>query len=560
MDVNMDVKMEHVELLRNPLLNKGTAFSNEERTKFKLHGLLPPHIGTLEEQIERRWEGLQRFSNPLDKYVFLRELQDTNEVLFLAVICKYIEDLMPIVYTPTVGEGCLKFSHLYRKPRGMNLILPLKDRLPEILSSHEFDGVEIIVVTDGERILGLGDLGANGMGIPVGKLALYAAGGGFHPRACLPMLLDVGTDNQELLADPLYIGWKHHRVRGQIYDDFVDTFVKCVKARWPNVLLQWEDFHKDNARRFLLKYRDTICSFNDDIQGTAAVATGALIAAATHAYGGKLSNMRFCIMGAGSAGCGIADMLTSIMKREEGYDPAKHYFTMLNSKGLMTELSHDLHDFQMPYITKAEERQGWADIKDPEHIPLIDVVRNHKPTTLIGVSTMPGVFTEEIIRCMASYCEHPVVFPLSNPSKVSEAKPVDIMKWTNWRALISTGSPFGLVDYNARGTVKIPVAQSNNVYVFPGIGLGVTATGSTRVTDEMLESAAITLSKMSPLVLDGMGPLLPPMRDLANVSKTIALEVAKVARDQGVCAHMTDQDLSDKIKEKFWEPHYPTYC
>eukprot|EP01057_Protomagalhaensia_wolfi_P006041 Protomagalhaensia_wolfi_Nauph_80__6040@NODE_838_length_1957_cov_299_444734_g630_i0_p1_GENE_NODE_838_length_1957_cov_299_444734_g630_i0NODE_838_length_1957_cov_299_444734_g630_i0_p1_ORF_typecomplete_len558_score132_01Malic_M/PF03949_15/8_3e75malic/PF00390_19/6_8e74NDUF_B12/PF08122_12/0_43_NODE_838_length_1957_cov_299_444734_g630_i01421815 len=550
----------HVMLLRDPLFNKGTAFTEKERDKFKLHGLLPPHVGTLEEQIERRWEGLERFTNPLDKYVFLRELQDTNEVLFLALVCRYIQELMPIVYTPTVGEGCLKFSHLYRKPRGLSLSIPLMSRIPEILSSSMFDQVEIIVVTDGERILGLGDLGANGMGIPVGKLALYAAGGGFQPRACLPVLLDVGTDNQELLNDPLYIGWKHKRVRGSDYDRMIDAFVQAAKARWPSLLLQWEDFHKDNATRLLNQYRNKICSFNDDIQGTAAVATGAIIAASKKITDGKLSKLRYCILGAGSAGCGIADMLRSVMSKETEYDPNAYYFAMLNSKGLLTENSVGLQSFQMPYILPHDAYADWSDIEDPMHISLLEVVKNFKPSVLIGVSTIPGAFTEEIVRTMASYCEHPIIFPLSNPSKVTEAKPQDLMRWTNYTALVSTGSPFGLADANKRGTIKIPVAQANNVYIFPGMGLGVTAVGATRVTDEMLESAAITLAALSPLVLDGMGPLLPPMGELAEVSKKIAVEVAKTARDQGVCPAFTDDEIIAKIRAKFWEPKYPNYC
>eukprot|EP01055_Gregarina_sp_Pseudo9_P005277 Gregarina_sp_Pseudo_9__5276@NODE_605_length_2500_cov_26_380333_g571_i0_p1_GENE_NODE_605_length_2500_cov_26_380333_g571_i0NODE_605_length_2500_cov_26_380333_g571_i0_p1_ORF_typecomplete_len558_score113_31Malic_M/PF03949_15/1_6e75malic/PF00390_19/2_1e74_NODE_605_length_2500_cov_26_380333_g571_i07672440 len=545
-------------LLRHPLLNKGTAFTEKERDAFKLHGLLPPHVGTLEEQIERRWEGIQRFKEPLDRYTFLRELQDNNEVLFLAFVCKYIEEIMPIVYTPTVGEGCLRFSHLFRKPRGLSLSCPLMHRIPEMLQEHAFDDVEVIVVTDGERILGLGDLGANGMGIPVGKLALYAAGGGFHPRACLPVLLDVGTDNEELLADPLYIGWRHRRVRGAQYDAFVDLFVRAVKERWPSVLLQWEDFHKDNASRLLSRYRNEICSFNDDIQGTAAVATAALISASKIASGGKLTNLRFCILGAGSAGCGVADMLHSLMRKEDGYDPATHYFTMLNSKGLLTEKSVGLQNFQIAYVTPESEYHNW-EVTDPEHITLLEVVRNFKPSVLIGVSTIPGAFTEEIVRLMASYCDRPIIFPLSNPSKMSEAKPQDLMHWTDYRALLSTGSPFGLVDINPLGTVKVPVAQSNNVYVFPGIGLGVTAVGATRVSDEMLEAAALELSKLSPLVRDGMGPLLPPLRQLTQVSRFVALAVACKARDQGLCPSLTDEEVKAAIKAKYWEPKYELF-
>eukprot|EP01054_Gregarina_sp_Poly1_P001699 Gregarina_sp_Poly_1__1698@NODE_1436_length_4151_cov_492_672625_g952_i0_p1_GENE_NODE_1436_length_4151_cov_492_672625_g952_i0NODE_1436_length_4151_cov_492_672625_g952_i0_p1_ORF_typecomplete_len555_score72_71Malic_M/PF03949_15/2_7e74malic/PF00390_19/6_1e73malic/PF00390_19/4_7e03_NODE_1436_length_4151_cov_492_672625_g952_i023243988 len=554
----MPSQLEGVALLRDPLFNKGTAFNELERNKFKLHGLLPPHIGTLEEQIARRWECIQKFDNPLNKYMFLRELQDSSETLFLALVCKYIEELMPIVYTPTVGEGCLKFSHLYRRPRGLSLSFPLMQRIPELLQEHSFDDVEVIVVTDGERILGLGDLGAGGMGIPIGKLALYAAGGGFHPRACLPMLLDVGTDNTELLNDSLYIGWKHPRVRGAQYDLMIDQFVKAVKGRWPNVLLQWEDFHKNNANRILQKYRTEICSFNDDIQGTAVVAAGALTAAAKLAAGGKLCSLRYCFLGAGSAACGIADLLHSLMRKEADYDPNTRYFVLLNSKGLLTTESANIQDFQKAYQAPKRLYENWV-VQNPNEITLMDVVQNFKPTALIGVSAVANAFTEEIVRFMASYCDHPVIFPLSNPIMKAEAHPQDLMRWTNYKALISTGSPFGLIDIDENGT-RGAVAQANNVYVFPGIGLGVTAVHAKMVTDEMLESAALALAAVAPAIVNGSGPLLPPLSDLRSVSKQIGAAVARKARDQGLCPKLTDEEITQVINNKFWEPKYEEYA
>lgn len=555
----MKVSKSGLDLIRDPLLNKGTAFTEEERDVYKLHGLLPPHIGTLEEQIARRWECLQQLTEPLQKYIFLRELQDANETLFLALMCKYTEELMPIVYTPTVGEGCIKFSHIYRKPRGLVLSYPLRHRMADILNNSVFDEVEVIVVTDGERILGLGDLGAGGMGIPIGKLALYAAGGGFRPQACLPIVLDVGTDNVDLLNDPLYIGWRNPRIRGAQYDEMIDLFVNAVKARWPRVLLQWEDFHKDNASRILEHYRTQICSFNDDIQGTAVVALGALIAAARIAVpGGKLSNLRFCFLGAGSAACGIADLLRAYMQENGDYDPKTHYFTILNSKGLVTDTTKGIQSFQQPFVTSRAICDQWA-VQDPERISLLEVVKNYKPTALIGVSTVPKAFTEEIVREMASYCDRPIIFPLSNPSKKAEAHPQDLMRWTNYKALIATGSPFGFVDADENGSKQIQVAQANNVYVFPGIGLGATAVQAFQVSDKMLLAASHALADYAASSGQNTGALLPPLKDLRKISKVIANAVARTARDEGFCNKMTDDEIANAVSNHFWEPRFESY-
>lgn len=556
---NMQQSKTGLDLIRDPLLNKGTAFTEAEREAYKLHGLLPPHIGTLEEQIERRWEMLQQLQDPLQKYIFLRELQDASETLFLALMCRYTEELMPIVYTPTVGEGCIKFSHIYRKPRGLVLSYPLRHRIDEILSNSTFDEVEVIVVTDGERILGLGDLGAGGMGIPIGKLALYAAGGGFRPQACLPIVLDVGTDNVDLLNDPLYIGWRNPRIRGEQYDEMVELFVKAVKSRWPGVLLQWEDFHKDNASRILERYRSQICSFNDDIQGTAVVTLGALIAAARLAVpGGKLSSLRFCFLGAGSAACGIADLLRAYMEEEGDYDPKTHYFTILNSKGLVTDTTKGIQSFQQPFVTPRAICDKW-NVQDPERINLLEVVKNFKPTALIGVSTVPKAFTEEIVREMASYCERPIIFPLSNPSKKAEAHPQDIMTWTDYKALIATGSPFGTVKADEKGEKLSRVAQANNVYVFPGIGLGATAVQASQVSDRMLLAAAHALAGYAASAGLEHDALLPHLKDLRKISKVIANAVARKARDEGFCKKMTDAEIAATIMDHFWEPRFESY-
>jgi malate dehydrogenase (oxaloacetate-decarboxylating) len=381
-------------LLADPLLNKGTAFTEAERDAFGLHGLLPPTIGMLDEQVSRRLQALRNLSTDLERYAFLRDLQDTNETLFFALLVQNIEELLPIVYTPTVGAGCQEFSRLFRKPRGLFLSIPHKDRIDQILANPRFDGVEAIVVTDGERILGLGDQGANGMGIPIGKLALYTACGGLHPATTLPVVLDVGTDNQDCLADPLYIGWRHERVRGQDYDDFVEAFVSAVGRRWPHVLLQWDDFAKNNATRMLERYRNRIVTFNDDIQGTASVATGTLLSA-INVTGMPLSEQRIAVMGAGSAGCGIASLILQAMV-EGGLaeDEATRRFFMVDRDGLLVDGMTGIEPFQRPFLQKKAAIEGWV-LDHPDKIALLDVVRHAKPTVLIGVSGQAGAFSPD---------------------------------------------------------------------------------------------------------------------------------------------------------------------
>ena len=387
-------------LLADPLLNKGTAFTDEERTEFELHGLLPPTVAPLEQQVSRRLATLRGFATELERFAFLRDLQDTNETLFHTLLAQNIEELLPIVYTPTVGAGCQNYSRLFRRPRGLFLSIPHRKRLKQILANPQFDQTEVIVVTDGERILGLGDQGAGGMGIPIGKLALYTACGGIAPNTCLPILLDVGTDNQERLNDPIYIGWRHARVQGQDYDDFVEEFISAVSERWPHVLLQWEDFAKSNATRLLERYRDRLCSFNDDIQGTAAVATGTLLSA-IQVTGVPLTNQRICIVGAGSAGCGIASLLLEAMV-EAGLsrDDARKRFFMVDYEGLLCEGMNSVTSFQQPFLRDPSQIAHWS-AENPGRVSLLDVVRNAKPTTLIGVSGQPGAFSERVVRAMA---------------------------------------------------------------------------------------------------------------------------------------------------------------
>jgi malate dehydrogenase (oxaloacetate-decarboxylating) len=544
-----------IDLLHNSTLNKGSAFSEAERDAFDLHGLLPPHIGSLEEQITRRLNALRSFDTDFQRYAFLRELQDTNETLFYALLVHNLEEILPLVYTPTVGEGCQRFSEIWRKPRGLFLSYPNRDRIHEILSYPRFDSVRIIVVSDGERILGLGDQGAGGMGIPIGKLSLYTACAGIHPDQTLPILLDVGTNNPERLADPLYLGWRHERVTGNEYDSFIETFLDAVANRWPDVLLQWEDFAKGNAARLLSRYRDQLCTFNDDIQGTAAVATGAVLSA-INVTGDKLANQRFVIFGAGSAGIGIASLLLQTM-RDAGMSEreALGHFYMLNSHGLIVEDTPGISPTQARFSKKRNAIANWK-LRSQNRIDLLDVVTNAKPTILIGVSAQPGAFTEQIVVEMAKNVERPIIFPLSNPTIKAEATPQQIMKWIGERAIVSTGSPFPPVTHGGK---SFSVDQTNNSYIFPGLGLGILASGARRVTDTMFMSAAKALAKLSPTIYDKNDRLLPPVGDLRSVSVAIASAVARQAQLDGVAEPCGVAALHHRICSCIWEPLYYPY-
>ena len=543
------------DLINRPLLNKGTAFTDDERDAFRLHGILPPHVGTLESQAARRMKVLRDFASDFERYAFLRDLLDTNETLFYRVLVDNLEDLLPLVYTPTVGEGCERFSEIWRKPRGVFLSLPNRSRLRDILANPLFDAVRVIVVSDGERILGLGDQGAGGMGIPIGKLSLYTGCAGIHPGETLPILLDVGTDNAERLADPMYVGWRHARVRGQEYDDFVEDFVDAVHERWPKVLLQWEDFAGANAGRFLQRYRDRLCTFNDDIQGTAAVAAGTLMAA-VRVTGTPLVEQRIALLGAGSAGCGIATLLLEAMVAD-GLDEAeaRRRFYAVDVDGLLVEGLNGIRPAQEKFVQSRSAVAGWH-LQEPGRIGLADVVGNGRPTTLIGVSGQAGAFTEAIVRSMAAGVDRPVIFPLSNPTSRAEAKPQDLMNWTNGRALIGTGSPFRPADWNGQ---KVPIGQTNNSYIFPGIGLGVLACDATRITDAMFMAAARSLAELSPAARGEGERLLPPVAELRAVSRTIACAVARQAIADGVAPSRSVSELDARIDAHVWEPVYRPY-
>jgi malate dehydrogenase (oxaloacetate-decarboxylating) len=551
----VETRLFGYELLNDPLLNKGTAFTEEERDTFELHGLLPPNVATLDEQVSRRLEAFRRLPDAMARYVFLRGLQDANETLFYAVLLHDIEGMLPIVYTPAVGRGCEEFSQSFRKPRGIFLSIPQKHRIKSILANPRFDDVEAIVVTDGERILGLGDQGAGGMGIPIGKLALYSGCGGLHPATTLPVMLDVGTDNEDRLCDPLYIGWRHHRVRDAGYDELIDSFVNAVIERWPHVLLQWEDFAIANATRLLARYRDRLCTFNDDIQGTAVVTAGTLLAA-VNVTGIPLKDHRFAVVGAGSAGIGISSLLLRAMLAEGlSEQEARSRFFLIDRPGLLVQGMDAILEFQRPFAQPREAVAAWR-LREPSRIGLFDVAVNAHPTVLIGVSGQPGAFSEEVVRTIAKSTPRPVIFPLSNPTSRCEATPDDLMSWTGGQAVIGTGSPFPPV---LRNGVSMRVDQTNNAYVFPGIGLGSIAARARRISDNMLMAAARALASLSPSKTNRNANLLPPVTELRQVSYHVAFAVALQALKEGLAEISGEQEVVSRIRAKMWMPTYRPY-
>ncbi|EAS44897.1 NAD-dependent malic enzyme [Photobacterium profundum] len=541
-------------LLETPLLNKGSAFSIEERMFFNLEGLLPEAIESIEEQTERAYQQYQKFDKDMDKHIYLRNIQDTNETLFYRLVENHITEMMPIIYTPTVGAACEDFSNIYRRGRGLFISYPNRDRIEDMLNNASRQNVKVIVVTDGERILGLGDQGIGGMGIPIGKLALYTACGGISPAYTLPVVLDVGTNNPQRLSDPMYMGWRHTRISGQEYDKFVDEFIQAVKQRWPDALIQFEDFAQKNAMPLLERYKNKVCCFNDDIQGTAAVTVGSLLAACKAAKS-KLSEQRISFLGAGSAGCGIAEAIVAQMVSEGISEAqARSQVFMVDRWGLLINDMPNLLNFQQALVQKRDTVNDW-DLAD-NNVSLLDVMRNAKPTVLIGVSGVPGLFSEEVIREMHAHCERPIIFPLSNPTSRVEATPADIIRWTDGNALVATGSPFEPVVHNGK---TYPIAQCNNSYIFPGIGLGVLAVNARRVTDEMLMESSRALAECSPLAINGQGALLPPLEDIQKVSRKIAFAVAKKAIEQGKAPKNSDDRILEKIDANFWQSDYRNY-
>ncbi|HFK1763984.1 NAD-dependent malic enzyme [Bacillus wiedmannii] len=549
---SLETTLRGVEVLSTPLLNKGVAFTQEEREELGLKGLLPPAVLTLEEQARRAYEQFCSQPDDLLKNVYLTALHDRNEVLFYRILTNHLREMLPIVYTPTVGVAIQRYSHEYRKPRGVYLSINDPSGIEEAFANigATAENIDLVVVTDGEGILGIGDWGVGGINIAIGKLAVYTAAVGIDPSRVLPVILDVGTNREELLNNPFYIGNRHPRITGEAYDEFIDTFVQAVNKQFPKALLHWEDFSSRNARKILDKYRHDICTFNDDIQGTGAVSLAAVLSA-VKASGVPLSEHRVVVFGAGTAGIGIADQVRDAMVRvgvseEESYKR----FWCIDRNGLVTDNMEDLLDFQMPYARKEVEVSEW---KQNDVIGLAEVVKHVKPTILIGTSTVAGAFKEEIIKEMASHVERPIILPMSNPTPLAEAKPADLIEWTEGKALVATGSPFEPVIYNG---VTYVIGQSNNALIFPGLGLGTIVVRASVMTDGMFAAAAEAVASMVDTSQPG-APILPEVEELRNISEMVAIEVAKVAVAEGVAReNLSDNDIKIAVKEAIWEPEY----
>ncbi|WP_142313189.1 oxaloacetate-decarboxylating malate dehydrogenase [Bacillus wiedmannii] len=549
---SLETTLRGVEVLSTPLLNKGVAFTQEEREELGLKGLLPPAVLTLEEQARRAYEQFCSQPDDLLKNVYLTALHDRNEVLFYRILTNHLREMLPIVYTPTVGVAIQRYSHEYRKPRGVYLSINDPSGIEEAFANigATAENIDLVVVTDGEGILGIGDWGVGGINIAIGKLAVYTAAVGIDPSRVLPVILDVGTNREELLNNPFYIGNRHPRITGEAYDEFIDTFVQAVNNQFPKALLHWEDFSSRNARKILDKYRHDICTFNDDIQGTGAVSLAAVLSA-VKVSGVPLSEHRVVVFGAGTAGIGIADQVRDAMVRvgvseEESYKR----FWCIDRNGLVTDNMEDLLDFQIPYARKEAEVSEW---KQNDVIGLAEVVKHVKPTILIGTSTVAGAFKEEIIKEMASHVERPIILPMSNPTPLAEAKPADIIEWTEGRALVATGSPFEPVTYNG---VTYVIGQSNNALIFPGLGLGTIVVRASVMTDGMFAAAAEAVASMVDTSQPG-APILPEVEELRNISEMVAIEVAKVAVAEGVAReNLSDNDIKIAVKEAIWEPEY----
>src|SRR5258705_9045938 len=544
-----------MDLLNRQGLNKGTAFTEEERTEFGLQGLLPPHIETLDEQAVRAYEAFQRKDNDLERHIYLRALQDTNDVLFYRLIVDHIEEMTPLVYTPTVAVAIEQFSHIYRRPRGLFIPYPLGDSIPQLLRNRPNKDVDVIVVTDGERILGIGDQGAGGLGISIGKLSLYTGIGGIRPERTLPIVLDVGTNNKERLNDPAYLGWRHERVTGQAYYDFIDQFVQAVKQEFPNTCLQWEDFATPHARPILQRYSNELLTFNDDIQVTAAVVLGAVLGA-VKVTGKSLKEQQIVMLGAGGSGIGVADGLRMGMISEGlSEEEARSRFWVVDKDGLLHSGRNDMSAEQRVYARPESSVAGWPRTSNG-HIGLADVIGKINATALIGFSTAFGAFSEPIVREMARKVERPIIFPLSNPTSKSEATPEDLIRWTDGRALVASGSPFAPVNHNGR---KITIAQCNNVHIFPAMGLGIIASGARRVTDAMMQAGARAIAANSTALNDPSASLLSPLKDSRRVARDIAVAVGIEAQKEGLDPKISDDELRQRVLKAQWTPTYPNF-
>jgi len=543
-------------LLETPLLNKGSAFSGRERLNFNLIGLLPPRYENIEEQVKRAYMQYKSFDQPINKHIYLRAVQDNNETLFYRLLNEHLVEMLPIIYTPTVGEACEHFSDIYRSARGIIASYEEQQFMDEILRSVTKDRVKVIVVTDGERVLGLGDQGVGGMGIAIGKLSIYTSCGGISPAYTLPVALDVGTNNKTLLDDPYYMGTRHPRIEKAKYDAFVDDFINAAQKRWPGVLIQFEDFAQPNAMPILQRHRENVCCFNDDIQGTAAVTLGTLLSACRK-KGEALRDQKVVFVGSGSAGCGIAELIINAMVIEglTGAQARARVF-MVDRFGLLIRGMTDLLDFQERLAQSSSAVKEWKLTSDSDYANLMDVIRNTEASILIGVSGKPGLFTEEVIRQMLAGCPRPIILPLSNPSQHVEAHPQDVVAWTDGKAIVATGSPFEEVEHNGEA---FEISQCNNSYVFPGVGLGVISCKARLVSDEMLMVASTTLAELSPGQEDQSSAVLPPLTALPQISRKIAFAVAKTAIAQDLAREMTDDELLASIERNFWTPVYREY-
>jgi malate dehydrogenase (oxaloacetate-decarboxylating) len=553
-DYPVRIRVRGRSVLTTPMLNRGTAFTHAERRELGLEGLLPSGVSTFDGQLRRVYAQYQRQSDNLAKNVFLANMRDRNEVLFYRLLTEHIEEMLPIVYTPTVGEAIQRYSHEYRRPRGVFLDVNHPEDVEESLSNYGLgaDDVDLLVATDSEGILGIGDQGVGGIDISIGKLAVYIAAAGLHPRRVIPVVLDMGTDNLALLNDEMYIGNRHARVRDQRYDDLIDAYVTGATKLFPRAMLHWEDFGASNARRILNMYADQVCTFNDDMQGTAAVVMAAAFAA-VNAAGSRMRDQRVVIHGAGTAGLGIADLMRDEMVRQGlSWEEATRRFWALGRRGLLTDdRTEHQFDFQRPYAWPAAEAAEWSAGGAPN---LAEVVAHAQPTMLIGTSTQAGAFSEPIVRQMASIVDRPIIMPLSNPTSKAEAVPADLIRWTDGRALVATGSPFDPVEHDE---VTYRIAQANNALVFPGLGLGVTVARAARITETMITAAAEAVAALSDATKRGAS-LLPPVTNLRTVSATVAIAVAQAAEKEGLAQTTLDNPVQ-QVQQAMWRPQYPSF-